>query len=506
MAIRIGSMYILLNRMKTKLKYVVLAAWVAAFSCTKEEPRYAEESGKYPTVFPNDAGATIPPNIAPLNFRFEEACDELFLSVKGKKSELKKNFRGNKTSITPEEWKRFLDENKGDSIAFTVYAKTNKRWLKYKTFSYFVAPEPIDEYLVYRLLSPGYQTWNKMGIYQRRLSDFKIEKILDNKLMPHTCMNCHALAAHNPDNMMLHLRENNSGTIIIREGRVEKLQTKTPTTFSSVSFPYWHPTAKYIAFSINKVRQIFPASGQERAHAYDMISDMVIYDVDENEFFTSPLLFSDAAYEAFPCFSPDGKTLYFVTTPAVPMPQEINAARYSLCAISFDPETGGLGATVDTLISASAIGKSVTMPRISPDGKHILLTLANRGNFPAYDTDADLYLYRLNDSALVSLDRINSDQVESYHSWSSNGRWVIFSSRRMDGLHMNFYIAYMDENGNPGEPFLLPQEDPDFHDMFLYSFNIPEFSVKRVDVDPYEIENVAKQSIGAQVKFDEHNH
>lgn len=320
--------------------------------------------------------------------------------------------------------------------------------------------------------------------------------------MPHTCINCHALASNNPENMLMHLRENYAGTILIQNGQIRKLETKTPTTFSSVSFPYWHPSARYIAFSINKVRQLFPSIGEERAHAFDQESDMVIYDVEQNEFLTSPQIFSKDAYEAFPCFSPDGKTLFFITAKAVPMPQNIKEIRYSLCSVPFDVDSGKLGTKVDTLISASKIGKSVTLPRVSPDGKFIMITSTDHGNFSAYDKVADLWLFNLQDSSLISLDALNTDQVESYHSWSSNSRWVVFSSRRMDGLYMNVYFAHIDEQGKAGKPFLLPQEDPDFHKSFLYSFNIPEFSIKAIDVNPYNIEKTAKQSKGTQVKFE----
>jgi Tol biopolymer transport system component len=253
------------------------------------------------------------------------------------------------------------------------------------------------------------------------------------------------------------------------------------------------------------VRQLFPASGQERAHAFDGESDMVIYDVDKNEFFTSPLLFSKEAYESSPCFSPDGKTLYFITAPAVPMPREEKNIRYSLCSIGFDAATAKFGTNVDTLISARKLQKSVAFPRISPDGKHILVTLTDHGNFPAYNKDADLYMYHLADATLEKLNVLNSPDVESYHSWSSTGRWIVFSSRRLDGLYMNCYLAHVDEKGNPQKPILLPQEDADFYKNFLFSFNLPEFAVKKVDFDRYEFEKVAKQTAGSQVSFDNYH-
>ena len=38
-------------------------------------------------------------------------------------------------------------------------------------------------YIAYRLIDPGYQLWNEMGIYQRELASFDQEPILENRLM-----------------------------------------------------------------------------------------------------------------------------------------------------------------------------------------------------------------------------------------------------------------------------------------------------------------------------------
>ncbi|MDP4272484.1 MAG: hypothetical protein Q8909_20540, partial [Bacteroidota bacterium] len=74
---------------------------------------------------------------------------------------------------------------------------------------------------------------------------------------------------------------------------------------------------------------------------------------------------------------------------------------------------------------------------------------------------------------------LNSPDVDSYHSWSSNGNWIIFSSRREDGSYTKPYIAYF-KNGKGHKPFVLPQKDPNFYTALFKSFNIPEFMVKPV--------------------------
>jgi hypothetical protein len=72
-------------------------------------------------------------------------------------------------------------------------------------------------------------------------------------------------------------------------------------------------------------------------------------------------------------------------------------------------------------------------------------------------------------------DALNSDDADSYHSWSSNGRWVLFSSRRLDGRYTRLFLAHFDGEGNFGKPFLLPQKKYSHNVLRLKSYNVPEF-------------------------------
>ncbi|TFG43042.1 MAG: hypothetical protein E4H43_02285, partial [Bacteroidia bacterium] len=81
------------------------------------------------------------------------------------------------------------------------------------------------------------------------------------------------------------------------------------------------------------------------------------------------------------------------------------------------------------------------------------------------------------------IDTINSSESESYHSWSSNSRWMIFSSRRIDGLYTRPFITFASEDGAFSKPFMVPQKDPDFYEEFLRSYNVPEFVTGKVRKD-----------------------
>ena len=87
---------------------------------------------------------------------------------------------------------------------------------------------------------------------------------------------------------------------------------------------------------------------------------------------------------------------------------------------------------------------------------------------------------------------MNSTHVESHRSWSRDRRWFVFSSRRENGLYTAPYIAYLSPDGQAGKPFLLPQASPDYYDLTLRSFNIPELVKGPIQVDRQELIHISK--------------
>jgi dipeptidyl aminopeptidase/acylaminoacyl peptidase len=198
---------------------------------------------------------------------------------------------------------------------------------------------------------------------------------------------------------------------------------------------------------------------------------------------TIKIISSEESLETFPTFSPDGKSLFFCSAKKGIQPDNYDKIKYSLCRIDFNASSGSFGNKIDTMVSSFKTGKSVSFPRISPEGKTLVFTLSDYGNFSIWHRESDLYQLDLSSGNFRPIDVINSSESESYHSWSSNSRWMIFSSRRMDGLYTRPFITYSDENGSFSKPFMVPQKDPDFYELFLRSFNVPEFVKGKVRTD-----------------------
>ena len=257
------------------------------------------------------AGVVVPPNIAPLNFVLPDSVSSSAIILTHGKHSLIAMEKGGAFIPGQKEWKELISFARGKEIQIEHCVKTEKGWAAYQPFTITVAEEPIDPYLVYRLIPPGYEKWHEMGIYQRNLETFEETEILANRRTDYNCINCHSFCNQSPDRMMLHMRAKHAGTLLIDHGKMTKLDTKTDQTISSLVYPYWHPEGQFIAYSVNDTRQLFHVHHSNRIEVVDYASDVVVYDIQRNELLTTPALFSKESMETFPAFSADGTKLYF---------------------------------------------------------------------------------------------------------------------------------------------------------------------------------------------------
>jgi hypothetical protein len=450
-------------------------------------------SDAVPRIFPDYADAVIPCNIAPLNFRIMEDGDKFMVRFSAAADSF--DVYGDRDIRIPAgKWKQLLRQHAGTSLSVSIFAKEAGGWTRYRSLQIKIAPEPVDPWLAYRLIEPGYKYWGTMGIYQRNLESFDEMPVVLNTLTDGNCINCHSFCGNDPEQMLFHVRTQHAGTVILQNGILSKLNLKTPDIVSAGTYPRWHPQGKHIAFSVNKTYQAFHSSDRNLIEVYDASSDLIIYNTETQTVGYTSVIHSPSRFETFPEWSPDGKILYFCSAPAKEMPGSYDSLKYDLLRVGFNPRTEKTGNVIDTVLSASATGKSISFPRISPDGKYMAVCLSSFGTFPIWHRDNDLYLLNLSTGAFEPIDIVNSSESDSYHSWSSNGRWMVYSSRRMDGLYTRPYIAYFDTAGIFHKPFLLPQKDPSNHyNELLKSYNIPEFITGKITVSPQMFERIIKK-------------
>ena len=463
-----------------------LLGLMGVVGCTSETVGDARQEKGLPKIYPDYVEVTIPVNIAPLCFAM---ADEEALLVDA----VITDSHGNNLHSQGEEavdfdiddWHALLAQNRGDSLSITVSAKYADGWHSYRPFSVYVSNDSIDYGICYRLIAPGHEVWSKMGIYERDLSSFDERPLIENTQFE-GCVNCHSFNRGNPADMSLHIRGPHGATLLRQnDGPFTAYNTKTEQTLGLCVYPYWHPSGRYVAYSTNVTKQTFHSAHPNRIEVFDDASDLQVYDVEKNELILSPLLKQDSIYETFPVFSADGRSIYFCAASALPEGNhQIDSIRYNLCRIDFDPATGKLGSTIETVIDAVAQHKSVSFPRPSYDGRFLCYTLSDYGQFSIWHHEADLYLLNLSTGESQVMAKANSDDTESFHNWSSNSRWMVLSSRRDDGLFTRPYFCHVDANGVVSKAFMLPQRNPRrfYRERFL-SFNVPDFIIAPTHFD-----------------------
>ncbi len=444
-------------------------------SCRPRAVQQSNEVGREPNLSPDYAGTVIPPNIAPLNFRIRETGRAYSVAVRGDRGQPIRLFsKTGQIRIPRPRWHALLEANRGGSVFFDVYVQgADRQWTRFRPVANRIAPEEIDGTLVFRFMKPIYNWWKDIGIYQRNLANYDMSVVLHGRSFGGGCLNCHSFVGNDPRTMTIALRSVTYGsdTLLAHNGIVDKIGAKW-------GYTAWHPSGAGAVYSLNKVTQFFHAGGMEVRDVVDLDSALVCYRV-ESQKATSPKELADKdRLETYPAWSPDGKYLYFCSAPVlwkdrnkVP-PENYDKVKYDLRRIPYDVTTDQWG-NAETILAADQTGQSILLPRISPDGRFLLFCMCNYGCFPVYQPSSDLYLMDLGTGQYRKL-ALNSEFSESWHSWSSNSRWIAFSSKRQDGLFTRTYFSYMDSEGKAYKPFVLPQEDPTYYDSLLETYSVPE--------------------------------
>lgn len=461
----------------------ILFLLISFTSCTRQVEN-AQKMDVLPGIFPDYVGVTIPVDIAPMDFCLSDERVELIDVVArgSKRGEL--HVQGEYADFDVDEWHELTRQNEEGDILFTVCAYEGGRWKEYKEFAMHVSKYHLDDFgLTYRRIPPGYEVGGNIGIYQRDIHSFDEYAILQESAVPGQCMNCHTANKCSADEFLIHLRGDKGGTMVQQDGRQTWLNTKTDSTKANCGYSYWHPSGKYIASSINSIHQLFFTGFDSRIEVFDTMSDVLVIDTRTNELILDERL-QTSDFETYPVFSADGKTLYYCSAKYCELPTEFEKARYSLCKIGFDAETGKFGEKIDTLLNADEDSLSYTYPRPSYDGKWLMYNVAEYSNFPVNHKESDLWLMDLKTGDCRPLKEVNSDDSDSFHNWSTDSHWFVFSSRRGDGMYNLAYISCIDDKGNATKPFLLPQRNPrKYYDELFDSFNCPDFTKDKVDFD-----------------------
>ena len=506
--------------MRRYILYIIYCLLFVITGCKQkaEVPAQFSEVDTEASVYPDYKDIVVPPNIAPLNFICRDSLATAYVAqLQGGGQELLAAAKDDGSiRMDTTQWRNLLTASKGSDISVNVYAKRPDGWVHFKPHKISVAEEPIDAFLSYRLIEPSYELYRQLGIYQRNLTTFEEVPVYENNREyndgENHCVNCHNFRMGSTESMLFHVRSNHGGTIIVQNGKAHKIQLKDSTIITSGVYPSWHPTENLVCFSTNKTGQAFHVYYSEKIEVMDEESDLLLYDVTKNE--VSHIIRTKGDLETFPCWAPDGRTLFYCSSNVKPLldpsfPDSLitqqllikfDSIRYNLMSIPFEPATRSFGKP-QMVVNAAKENKSISVPRVSPDGRYILYTKGDYGQFHIWHKSSDLWVKDLQTDSCYALTEANSPDVDSFHSWSSNSRWFVFSSRRMDMNYTRLFIAYFDKEGRAHKAFVIPQEDPEWNILLLKSYNVPELSRDAVQISMQDLRQCIYETEGEKATY-----
>jgi len=371
-------------------------------------------------------------------------------------------------------WKRLLKAGMNQPLKMEVFARQGDgKWIAFAAVTNHVTSDTVDPHLAYRFIPSIHHFWSLIAIHDRDVETFRDRCVIDNENFGRdSCINCHSFLNNSPDTMSFQVRSKRFGPpmLAVRNGKVQALDLRTPKYGSPAAYHSWHPGGTLVAFSRNKLSP-FEHSVGEAADVWDQDSNLFVYDVAGNALLDVPAIAAPDRRETWPSWSADGRWLYFCSAPQLPF-ERFQEVRYDLMRVEYRPEDGTWGLP-EVLVSSAVTGLSAAHPREAPGGRWLLFAMAVYGNFPIYKPDSDIYMLDLQTRQFSRLE-INSDWCDSWHSWSSNGKWIAFASKRGNGLMARVYFSYFDGNGRFSKPFVLPQEDPDYYESCAMTYNLPE--------------------------------
>ncbi len=340
---------------------------------------------------------------------------------------------------------------------------------------------PADEAIVYRLVTPPFNMRKTPSTYTRRVGSFEVQPFLLAR--DQYCYNCHTFSSKSgaSGKIGVQVRYMARGAdlpvylgIYDLEAR-QGWKARLPFDVQMSTFMSWSPDGRWLAFSANQQLVTLSPVVYETQHAGEPTSDVAIYDTRRNEAYLLAGADSEDRLELLPRFSADGRRIVFCSAPVGEHPALV---RYDLHEIPFD---GGAPAAARPVPGAAANGRSNYFPRFSPDGRWLSFCQSDGGLL--MKSSSDIHLMPADLSAPPTRLASNADHAaDSWHSWSSNSRWIVFASKRDDGIFARLYMTRIDDEGRASPAVRLPvEEEP------LRSFNIPEFLARPPRVSEAEL-------------------
>lgn len=403
----------------------LICSLAVLFSCKSADEE--EKVKDLPSLFPDYVNVSVPYNIAPLNFLLKDCSGQIEVRLSSSSSDY--TFIGNEGKIRfpQNEWAELLKKEKGGVIKVNVKAQKDGKWIVYPSFKWEIKAEAIDDYIIYSKEVPGNVPNLNKSLTRREMASFSEKEI--HKEQPF-------FYAKFPEKVSFRGKKRGNFGVYVMD-----------SLFVS-----------YIS--------VFPDKRRENIGLH---SSVLLADFSNEQYKVLPDSISSGGEISFVDLSFDSRKLFYCVSSGSVDPDSLLSLKYDLMCRDINPADLSVSGIPDTVASMPAA--SVSYPSSSPDGNYIAYTVSGFGASSEWHDDSDMRLMNLHTGTIDSLQIVNSaNKADIVRGWSSNGRWLMFSSKRDDGFYERVYFSYIDSTGAAHKPFMLPQEDASCYNNMMEIF------------------------------------
>jgi hypothetical protein len=435
-------------------------------------------------------GAVFPVNLCPPGVEWEDPLNDVWLvevGVEGGSCAWRFVVEERRWWFSGEVWD-WIREEGVDKAAWVrvkgvLRGKPERGVQASQRIRFRISQWPADDFLVYRLVPPPFNSRKTPDTFVRDLRSFETRFFV--RARRKYCINCHTFSSKRGDEGVVGIQTRYmAGGDYALKGMYDLSaqrgwKVRLPFSIQMSTYMAWSPNGDRLAFSANQQLVTLAPIVHETQFAGEPTSDIAVYEPSRNVAYLVPGASDPEVLEMYPRWTPGGDTLVFAATPAGSHPA---LTRYELFVVPFD---GGKGGTSRAIPGASGNGRSNYYPRFSPDGRWFSFCQSDGGCL--IKSSSDLYLMRGDLKGVARRLACNVPYAaDSWHSWSSNGHWLVFASKRDDGIYARLYLTCIDEEGEASPAVRVPLKE-----VPLESFNIPEF----VENDPRVSERALYEAI-----------
>lgn len=497
--------------LKTKNILISFCVLTVLASCGSEPDRSSLKRSIH-MVYPQ-SGVIFPPELPAPTFRWDRGSihyEKYLITVTDTSGKQLLQTQTKHRSWQPgdRQWNKLKQLSVKSPCTTRIYGYKDKKAFAYAEMDFTTSADSVGAPIFFRNVPLPFSYANK----HKDILSWHLGSV-ENKENPKTlltgipvCANCHSFTADGSTMAMDVDYSNDKGNYAISPIKDTTLLSpdniiswsdfkREDGDFTFALLSQISPDGRYVVSTV-KDRSIFvPVDDLEYSQLFFPFKGILaIYDRQTREFWALPGADDPELVQSNPCWSPDGKTILFARSPRY-YDKEAESSHSAVLGkgiadefisgrqgFQFDmyqiPFNHGKGGKAVPVPGASRNNKSNFFPKYSPDGKYIIFCQAD--NFMLLQKDSRMFIISV-DGGQVREMTCNTSNMNSWHSWSPNGRWIVFTSKAF-GPYTQLMLAHVDENGVDAPAVLL-----EHFQVPERAANIPEF----VNCDPEMFNNIS---------------